>query len=146
MYYGRPMKPFFMKVPNFWAWVDNSWFITTHFGTVSPFSIFTKKKKPLYLIGIWIWAAKNLGFSHRIRSPCKKTILYPQDNPSGIVWKKMSCIAIVQRVILFHWFAKNVNNLSITSSFLCLSSTANLTINEWIGLDWLCWVSRAGRS
>ena len=21
--YGRPMKPFFIEIPNFWAWVDN---------------------------------------------------------------------------------------------------------------------------
>ena len=21
--YGRPMKPFFIKIPNFWAWTDN---------------------------------------------------------------------------------------------------------------------------
>ena len=21
--YGRPMKPFFIKIPNFWAWADN---------------------------------------------------------------------------------------------------------------------------
>ena len=83
--YGRPMKPFFIKVPNFWAWADTfwgvwgvfKWFISTHFGTVSPLSmvsinqpLFLQKTKPLYLnpkylfgIGIWVWVwvwiAKN---------------------------------------------------------------------------------------
>ena len=23
MYYGRPMKPFFIEIPKFWAWADN---------------------------------------------------------------------------------------------------------------------------
>ena len=62
------MIPFFIEIPNLWAWVDNFWadtfwgiwgifgqFISTHFGTVSPFSmffinqpLFLKKTKPLY--------------------------------------------------------------------------------------------------
>ena len=53
----------------FWGiWGIFSQTISTHFGTVSPLSMFsiisTKKNKPLYPrylfgIGIWIWAAKN---------------------------------------------------------------------------------------
>ena len=79
--YGRPMKPFFIEIPHFWAWADKFWgiwgiferFISTHFGTVSPLSmfsinqpIFLQKNKPLYPnpkyvfgIEIWIWATKN---------------------------------------------------------------------------------------
>jgi hypothetical protein len=74
--YGRPMKPFFIEISNFWAWAeaDNFWgiwgifgqFISTHFGTVSLLSmlsinqaLFLQKTKPLYphpeyLIGIGI--------------------------------------------------------------------------------------------
>ena len=73
--YGRSMKPFFIEIPNFWAWIDKSWgiwgifgrFISTHdFGTVSPLSMFSinqplflQKPKPLYpnpkyLLGIGI--------------------------------------------------------------------------------------------
>jgi hypothetical protein len=72
------MKPFFIEIPNFWAWADNLadkfWdicgilgrFISTHFGTVSPLSmffinqpLFLQKTKPLYpnpkyLFVIWI--------------------------------------------------------------------------------------------
>ena len=84
--YGRPKKPFFIEIPNFWAWADNlgryifmylGYFqpiISTHFGTLSPLSMFStnhQKTKPLYPnpeywfgIGIWIWSAKNYGFSH----------------------------------------------------------------------------------
>ena len=51
--YGHPMKPFFIKAPNFWTWADNLacrfWgilgifekFINTHFGTVNPLSMFS---------------------------------------------------------------------------------------------------------
>ena len=61
--YGHPMKPFFIKIPNVWAWADNfvafggifGRFISTLFGTVSPlymFSInqplFLQKTSPLY--------------------------------------------------------------------------------------------------
>jgi hypothetical protein len=48
------MKPFFIEIPIFWAWADNLgryiffgiWgtfggFISTHFGTVSPLSMFS---------------------------------------------------------------------------------------------------------
>ena len=40
--YGRPMKPFFIKIRNSWAWADKFWgvwgifqFISNHFGTVN---------------------------------------------------------------------------------------------------------------
>ena len=61
--YGRAMKPFFIKIPNFWAWADKFWgiwgifgrFISTQFGTVSSLSMFSidqplflQKTKPLY--------------------------------------------------------------------------------------------------
>ena len=65
--YGRPMKSFFIEIQNFWDgqtnWVDKFWgiwgifgrTISTHFGTVSPFfmfsiiqSLFQQKTKPLY--------------------------------------------------------------------------------------------------
>ena len=57
------MKPFFIEIPNFWAWADNFWgiwvfleqFIIPHLGTVSPFSMFSidqpvflQKTKPLH--------------------------------------------------------------------------------------------------
>ena len=57
------MKPFFIEIPNFWAWADKLWgiwgilgpFISTHLGTVSPLSmffiiqlLFQQKTKPLY--------------------------------------------------------------------------------------------------
>ena len=58
--YGRPMKPFFIEIPNFWA--DNFWAIWgifgqsigTHFGTVSSLSMFSINQplflqKPIYL-------------------------------------------------------------------------------------------------
>ena len=46
--YGRPMKPFFIEIPNFCAWADTFWgiwgifgqFIGTHFGIVNPLSMF----------------------------------------------------------------------------------------------------------
>jgi hypothetical protein len=46
--YGRPMKPFFIEIQNFWAWADKFWgiwgifgqTIYTHFGTVSSLSMF----------------------------------------------------------------------------------------------------------
>ena len=60
--YGRPMKPFFIEFQNFWAWADKFWgiwgifgqTISSHFGTVSPLSMFSiiqplfiqKTKKP----------------------------------------------------------------------------------------------------
>ena len=62
--YGRPMKPFFIEIPNFCAWADKLgrgiWgifgrTISTHLGTVSPMSMFSiiqplflQKTKPLY--------------------------------------------------------------------------------------------------
>ena len=68
------MKPFFMEIPNFWAWADK-WAdkfcgifgqtISIHFGAVSPFSmffiiqpLFLQKAKPLLSISqtfIWNW-------------------------------------------------------------------------------------------
>ena len=65
------MKPFFIEIPNFWAWAavgQTNWAdkflgiwrifgqtISTHFGTVNPFSmisiiqpLFLLKTKPLY--------------------------------------------------------------------------------------------------
>jgi hypothetical protein len=79
--YGLPMKPYIIEIPNFWAWADKFWgiwsifgrYISTHFGTVSPLSMFSinqplflQKNMPLSLnhkhlfgIGIKIWAAKN---------------------------------------------------------------------------------------
>jgi hypothetical protein len=62
------MKPFFIQIPNFWALADNfgqiyigafggifGQFISTHFGTVSPLSMFSinqplflQKTQPLY--------------------------------------------------------------------------------------------------
>ena len=78
--YGLPMKPYCLEIQNSWAWADKFWGIcgqniSTHFGTVSPLSIFSiiqpislqKTKRlyphPIYLFGIWIWiwiwAAKN---------------------------------------------------------------------------------------
>ena len=54
--YGLPMKPFFSETPNFWTWADKFWgiwgifdrFISTHFGTVSPLSMFSINQ-PLFL-------------------------------------------------------------------------------------------------
>ena len=85
--YGCPIMPFFIKSQTFGLgqtiWADNLWgiwgifgqFIITHFGTVSPLSMFSnnqplflQKTKPLYpnpkyLFGIgiriWIWTRKN---------------------------------------------------------------------------------------
>ena len=35
--YGRPMKPFFIEIPNFWAWTDNlGRYILGHFGYFRP--------------------------------------------------------------------------------------------------------------
>ena len=79
--YGRPMMPFFIEILlNLGIWGTFGWFISTHFGTVSLLStfsidqpLFLQKTKLLYPnpkyffgIGIWIWAAKNHGFSHRV--------------------------------------------------------------------------------
>jgi hypothetical protein len=63
--YGRPMKPFFIEIPNFGLgqtiWADNfggifGQFISTDFGTVSPLSmlpinqtLFLQKKTCLYI-------------------------------------------------------------------------------------------------
>ena len=83
--YGRPIKLFALKsqtfglgqtilAENFWGiWGILGWFISTHFGTVSPLSmlsnnqsLFLQKSKPLYpnpkyLFGmaIWIRTTKN---------------------------------------------------------------------------------------
>ena len=47
--YGRPMKPFFIEIQNFWAWADKlGKKILGHFGTVSPLSIFSIVQ-PLFL-------------------------------------------------------------------------------------------------
>ena len=65
------MKPFFIKIPNFWAWADKFWgvcsilgqFISTHFVTVRPLSIFSINQLSLYiqiLNIIWDWDL-NLG-------------------------------------------------------------------------------------
>jgi hypothetical protein len=58
MDYGRPMKPVFIKIPNFWGWTDKFVGICGifgHFGSVSPLSMFSiiqplflPKTKPLY--------------------------------------------------------------------------------------------------
>ena len=79
-------------------WADKFWsiwgifgrFISPHFGTASPLSMFSinqpsflQNTKPLYSnpkylfgIGIWIWAAENWGFSHRV------SVARGQNNPS----------------------------------------------------------------
>ena len=76
------MKPFFIKIPNNWAWAVKFWgiwgifgrFINTHFGTVSPLSMFSinqplflQKTKPSYpnpkYIFIWDW---DLNLGHRV--------------------------------------------------------------------------------
>ena len=61
--YGRPMKTFFIKIPNLWAWANKyggiwsifSRFINTRFGTISTVSmisiiqpLFLQKTKPLF--------------------------------------------------------------------------------------------------
>ena len=61
--YGRPMKLFCIEIQKFWTWADEFWgiwgifgqTISTHFGTVSHFSMFSiiqplflQKSKPLY--------------------------------------------------------------------------------------------------
>ena len=60
--YGRPMKPFFVEIQNFWALVDKlgyfgifSQTISMHFGTMSLLSMFSiiqplflQKTKPLH--------------------------------------------------------------------------------------------------
>ena len=80
--YGRTMNPFFIEIPNFWAWANNlGRYILGHFWYFRPIlvlwvpwivhvfynqSLYLQKTKPLYPhpkylfgIGIWIWAAKN---------------------------------------------------------------------------------------
>ena len=50
------MKPFFIEIQKFWVWADKFWgiwgtfgrTISTHFGTVSPLSMFSIIQ-PLYL-------------------------------------------------------------------------------------------------
>ena len=52
----RPMKPFFIEIPNYWAWADKFWGIQgifgqtigIHFGTVSPLFMFSIIQ-PLFL-------------------------------------------------------------------------------------------------
>ena len=41
--YEHPMKPFFSKIPTFGAWADNfgALSVNSHFGTVSPLSMFS---------------------------------------------------------------------------------------------------------
>jgi hypothetical protein len=76
--HGRPMKPFFIKIPNFWAWANTFWsiwgifgqFISTHFGTVNMFSI----NQPLFLqkISLYIHIPNidlGLGFEFDFGSP-----------------------------------------------------------------------------
>ena len=53
--YGRPIKLFFIEIPNFWGiWGIFERFISNHFGTVIPLSMFSinqlflQKTKPLY--------------------------------------------------------------------------------------------------
>jgi hypothetical protein len=61
--YRCPIKPFFIEIQKFWAWADKLWgiwgifgqIISTHFGKVSPLSMFSniqplflQKTKPLY--------------------------------------------------------------------------------------------------
>ena len=70
--YGRPMKPFFIKIRNIRPWAHNlgrldifDQFIRTHFGTVSPLSmffinqpLFLQKTKPFISksqMFIWDW-------------------------------------------------------------------------------------------
>ena len=89
--HGRPVKPFFYRNPKLLG-LDRQ-FGQIHFGAFGLFSansfwyceslvhvfhfhqpLFLQKTKPLiyqnpkYLfgIGIWIWVAKNYGFSHRV--------------------------------------------------------------------------------
>ena len=57
------MKPFFIEIPNFWAWADNlgildmfGHFISTHFGTVTPLSIFSTNQPSIL--------QKNLAISY----------------------------------------------------------------------------------
>ena len=53
---GRPMKPFFIKIPNFWAWADKfggiwgifSQTINSDFCTASPLCMFSINQ-PLFL-------------------------------------------------------------------------------------------------
>ena len=82
--YGRQMKPFFIKITNFWAWADKFlglWAILAHLSApILGYSesmlfinqpIFLQKTKtiypsPKYLFGIRIrfWATKIYEFSH----------------------------------------------------------------------------------
>ena len=78
-------EAFSIKIPNFWAWADNLGSLV--FGHSRPIHLlilvqwvlcpclplinhyfYKKSLYPKYLFGIriWIWAAKNEGFSHRV--------------------------------------------------------------------------------
>ena len=84
-------------------WADKFWgifgqFISTHFGKVSPLSMFSinqplflQKTKPLYpnpkylfAIGIWMLAAKNWGFGHHVS--VVRAVCY------GLWWLVMFCL------------------------------------------------------
>ena len=79
--YRCPMKLFFIGIQNFWAWVDKFWgiwgifglTISTHFGTVSPLSMFSivqplflQITNPLYVSTsqIFIWDS-DLSLGHK---------------------------------------------------------------------------------
>ena len=66
------MKPFFIEIQSFWAWADKFWdiwgifgqTISTHFGTVSPLSMFSIIQ-PLFLqknLNLYITFYIHLGF------------------------------------------------------------------------------------
>jgi hypothetical protein len=63
-----PNEAFFIEIPNFWAWADNwvdkfwgIWgiigqFISTHFGTVSPLSMYSINQSSSTILGSFFWS------------------------------------------------------------------------------------------
>ena len=85
------MIPFFIEIPNLWAWADNFWadtfwgiwgifgqFISTHFGTVSPLSMFSIIQ-PLFLQkkSFYIHIYLGLGFEFGLQRIRDLVILCP---------------------------------------------------------------------
>ena len=116
---GRPMKSFFIEMPNFWAWAENLtdnfiviWgifgqFISTHFETVSPLSMFPLNQ-PLFL-----QKTKHLKFELSFWEPHK-------------IWKN-----------LLHGLSIYIVRRNIFSNFVCFSESPNFISKSQISIwDW----------
>ena len=167
------MKPFFIEMPNLWACQTN--YADKFLGILAePILVqwvcfaFLQKTKPLYpnpkyLFGIWIWiwAAKNYGFSHCgtcVRSPwiwcnlCRvirlrtsMRLLIPKPSlkiraASAIFWNYIGTVNVLEQYVLSD--PSLVVHLLVRHRRIaawCAPDDKECTTKEgWLRVQWVC--------